>query len=129
MRALILVLIGLVLGAFGTHIVERTLHLQQAYPRAVMDVMQHHFVAMRSAVKSGKCPVKASQHNLQAMINMSQEIDSAFATSDAHFNELANRLHQSLRKTASSTPVDCKGLAAAVHVISGRCDDCHREYR
>lgn len=129
MRALILVLIGLVFGAFGTHIVERTLHLQQAYPRAVMDVMQHHFVAMRTEVKSGKCPAKASQHNLQAMINISQEFGSAFATDDAHFSDLANRLRQSLHKTAASTPVDCKGLAAAVHVISGHCDDCHREYR
>lgn len=129
MRSLILVLIGLVLGAFGAHMVERTIQLRHAYPRAVMDVMQHHFVAMRNEAKSGTCPAATTQNHLKAMIGISHEIGPAFGTGDAHFNDLANRLRQSLQQSADNTPVDCKGLATALSVISGRCDDCHREYR
>lgn len=129
MRSLILVLIGLVLGAFGTRMVERTLQLQHAYPRAVMDVMQHHFVALHNEVKSGTCPATTTQDHLKAMIGISHEIGPAFGTDDAHFNELAHRLRLSLQQTASHAPVDCKGLATALPVIGGHCDDCHREYR
>lgn len=129
MRTLILILIGLVLGAFGTRMIERTLQMQHAYPRAVMVVMQHHFVSMRNEVKGGKCPAATTQNHLEAMIGIAHEIGPAFGTGDAHFNNLANRLRQSLQQTVGSTPVDCKGLAAALPVIGGRCDDCHREYR
>ena len=129
MRALILVLIGLVVGAFGTHMIQRTIQMRHAYPRAVMDIMQHHFVAMRTETKAGKCAADTTRGHLQSMLNVSREIGPAFGTDDPHFNDLANRLRDVLQQASTTAPADCKGLAEALTSIHGHCDDCHREYR
>lgn len=129
MRALILVVIGLVVGAFATHMVQRTLRMRHAYPRAVMDIMQHHFVAMHKETEAGKCPAGTTRGHLQSMLGVSREIGPAFGTDDPHFNDLANRLRDALQQASTVTPDNCKGLAAALTTIHGHCDDCHREYR
>lgn len=129
MRALVLVVIGLVLGAFGTHMLERTIHLRHAYPRAVMDVMQHHFVAMRLDVKRGTCPAQTTQGHVQSMLNITHEIGPAFDTDDTHFHDLANQLRASLKHVAKTAPTDCKTLTPMLKTIGQRCSACHREYR
>lgn len=129
MRALILIVIGLVVGAFGTHMLERTINARHAYPRAVMDIMAHHYGAMKSSVKNKQCSAETTARHLESMHVVSRDIGAAFGTDDSHFNELADKLQVSLTDAAQNPPADCESLASSLDAIHKHCAACHTEYR
>src|ERR1700751_1049893 len=55
MRYLALLAVGLLLGAAGASIVQNTLSRRAAYARGVMDVMQHHYAALRERLRDPRC--------------------------------------------------------------------------
>lgn len=129
MRAVILIVIGLVVGAFATHMLERTINARHAYPRAVMDIMAHHYGAMKNGVKNKQCDAGTTAGHLESMYVVSRDIGAAFGTDDAHFNDLADKLHVSLQDASQNPPADCDTLATALDAIHQHCSDCHMEYR
>ncbi len=129
MRAVILIIIGLVVGAFATHMLERTVNARHAYPRAVMHLMGHHFGAMKNSVKNKQCDAGATAGHLETMYVVSRDIGPAFGTDDTHFNDLAARLHTSLDKASRNPPASCEALAATLDDVGQHCSDCHMEYR
>jgi len=127
MRRIILLAVGVVVGAAGGISVVNTLRQRDAYPRGLMDVMQHHYSAMRDEVRRGRC--EDSAQHMTVLRELETEIGSAVYGDDipdASFREFLGRLRDAVAAPPSS---DCKALAAIAEKISAACDSCHREYR
>lgn len=135
MRALILLIIGIVIGAFCGMTATRQLLAARAYPRGVMAVMQQHLVAAKSQLARGSsCDVENLRQPLLRIEQFAPEVQAALLPtaggSDANIVRLSNALLQT-STAAVKAPVgtDCKLLAAPLHAIEQACVDCHREYR
>ena len=129
MRSLILLVLGLAVGALGASSVLNALSRRDAYPRGLMNVMQHHAAALRDAVRGGRCD-RAPAH-VAAMTGLSHDIDSAMfldSSPEEAFLEYEHRLGDALT-VAASAGTECKALAPAVEQITKACDSCHHQYR
>ncbi|HZP65419.1 MAG TPA: cytochrome C [Rudaea sp.] len=127
MRKLVLLLLGLAVGIVGTANVLNALHRRDAYPRGLMDVMQHHFAALRDDLRANRCGPASLEH-LKVLRALDGEIGGAVYgedTPDAPFREYEQRLRDAL----TSAPAECTGLAPAADKIGAACEDCHRQYR
>ena len=126
MRRIALLMLGLAVGAAGGASVVNTLRQRDAYPRGLMDVMQHHYAALRDDVRRGHCENSAA--HVLLLHELSGEIGSAVYGDDipdAPFREFESRLREAL----SASPADCKSLADQASRIGAVCEDCHRQYR
>ena len=129
MRNLILLLIGLAIGAIGATSVLNALAPRSAYPRGLMNVIQHHYVALRETVHDNRCLQAPAQAD--ALKLLSREIESAMypdGSADAPFLEYERRLDEGIA-SASAAGADCTALKPAIDKITTACDACHRQYR
>ena len=127
MRQIILLVIGLAIGAAAGISVVNTLRQRDAYPRGLMDVMQHHYASLRDDVRLGHC--EPSTQHVNILRSLAAEIDTAMYGEDipdAPFREFQSRLADAL---STSAPSDCNALAPQVQKIGEACDACHRQYR
>lgn len=127
---LCLFLLGIVLGATGATQVINALRQRDAYPRGVMDVMQHHYALLRQDARLQRCDAKATAPPVWSLRELAGDLENVFypdADADAPFREHAQRLRDGL--TAAATATDCAALAPTVNKIGAACDACHREYR
>lgn len=135
MRALILLIIGLLVGAFCGMTAARQIAAAHAYPRGVMAIVQHHLAAAKLQTQgAGQCDaIKALQH-LTSMQSLVPEIPIALSAPavvvDPHIAELNQALSKAVAAAVSiPRPADCAMLSAPIHAIEQACADCHREYR
>jgi hypothetical protein len=129
MRLLILFALGLAIGALAASSLLNALSRRDAYPRGVMNVIQHHYAALREGVHDGRCD-GATAH-LSTLSALSRDIDSAMypdASPEPPFLEYEKRLNEAL-SSASVFAHDCKALAPDVERITAACDSCHHQYR
>ena len=127
MRHLVLLLIGLAVGALATASIVNALRQREAYPRGLMNVLQHHYAALREDVRRNRC-AQASSSDLAVLRLLAQEIGSAeYAgkTPDTPFPEYEQRLRDAL----ATTPANCGDAHAALERISAACEACHQQYR
>jgi len=127
MRQIILLALAIAIGAAGGISIVNTLRQRDAYPRGLMDVMQHHYAGLRDDVRRGHCEESAQHMNI--LRSLAEEIGPAMYGEDipdAPFREFESRLADAL---STSTPRDCKMLAPQVQKIGDTCDACHRQYR
>jgi hypothetical protein len=127
MRQIILLIVGVVAGAAAGISVVNTLRQRDAYPRGLMDVMQHHYASLRNDVRRGHCEL--SEQQLSVLKNLAGEIGDAVYGEDipdSSFREYNARLVDALSAPSST---DCKALAPLVQKIGATCDECHRQYR
>lgn len=130
MRLLLVLLLGLVVGAIAASMVGNTLRLRHAYTRGVMAVMQHHLATLQRATRSGQCAASASTTHLRRIAEASADIVPAFASiNDADFRDHADRLHAAVGQALRQPPADCPALAATIQRLGDTCDACHRIYR
>lgn len=133
MRSILLVIIGLVLGAVAANTVGNVLRMRDAYPRAVMTVMRHHMGALQGALKHQKCPADATRLHLQRLSAVSQDILPAFGGKDGsidpHFKTEADHLQAAFDQALTTAPASCANLAKAMQQIGDNCDSCHRQFR
>jgi cytochrome c556 len=132
MKFLVLILVGLLVGAMGATVVVNTMRQRDAYARGLMDVMQHHYAGLRESLRARRCDASASAHAIAQMRAVGADIDTAIypdATPDAPFREYSARLTAALDAAAAASPVDCNALAPHVQVIGKVCDECHQQYR
>jgi cytochrome c556 len=130
MRNLILFLLGVAVGVLGAVNVVNALRQRDAYPRGLMDVMQHHEAMLRQNVRLNRCDAKTTTAALNHLQELAKDIESAFdaeGADDAPFREYAQRLRDTL--AASSSAADCPALASSVNKIGAACDACHRQFR
>jgi hypothetical protein len=127
MRQIVLLVVGLVVGAAAGISIANMLRQRDAYPRGLMDVMQHHYAGLRDDVRRGHCE-QSSQH-VNVLRSLIDEIGPAMYGEDipdAPFREFESRLGDAVSTT---TPPDCKALGSQAQKIGEACDACHRQYR
>lgn len=132
MRNVILLVLGMAIGALAAANIVNALRQRDAYPRGLMQVMQHHYQALREDVRLHQCTATSSQ-DLQVLRQLSSGIETAIygtAAPAAPFHKYAIGLHAALAAAPSGVmPSDCVTLAPALKKIGAACDTCHRQYR
>ena len=133
MRQLLLILLGIAIGGLATANIVNALRQRDAYPRGLMNVMQHHFAALRKQAHEQHCDQDVKVH-LTAMRLMSDQIEDAIYAGhqpDPEFHTDAQRLRDALdaadNKATSSNP--CAALIPVLGRVGDACDTCHRSYR
>jgi len=131
MRNVLLLALGIALGAMTASAVINALNARAAYARGVMQVMQHQVGALRNRVRTNRCAAVDAQGEKALLAALAEEIEPAvFADSapEPPFREYA----QDLREAVAELPraaADCAALAPVVTKIVKACDACHRQYR
>jgi hypothetical protein len=129
MRPLLLVLLGLVVGAMGATFALSALRQGTPFHSGVMAVMQHHLGALRANVRAKQCDAKGSVGHLSRMGAMAGDIREAFPGMDTPFYEAAERLRSTLDGAATAAPATCEALTHALATVGEACQSCHRQYR
>lgn len=129
MRNLILLLLGIAVGAAGAASIVDAMNKRDAYARGVMNVMQHHLGSLRDGVRRGQCGDQTAA-DLERLRTLASEIDSAVYPDDipdAPFREYSGKLRDILQQTPDRA--DCPTLKTFAEKIGATCDECHRQYR
>src|SRR5450432_3034008 len=108
MRNLILLLLGIALGAAGGTITVNTLNRRDAYPRGVMNVMQHHLAMLRQGIQLNRCQAGTASPALAGLNGLAADLEQTFYpddTADTPFREYARRLREALAAATAAT--DC----------------------
>jgi len=129
MRAIILLVIGLAVGAIAASYAANTMAARHAYTRGVMAIMGHHVSALGAQAKAGQCPADASLDHLRRISGAAAEIEPAFAGADADFFKHAHALTDATAATLANPPADCPALKQAMAKVGETCKSCHELYR
>lgn len=126
MRLAILFALGLAIGAIATANIVGALRQRDAYPRGLMNVMQHDLGVLREDARAQRCNAGATA-SLERLRELAGGIETAVYGSeppDPPFAEYAQRL-----RVVIPPALECKDLAQATNRIGTACDTCHRQYR
>ncbi|MBS0569350.1 MAG: hypothetical protein JSS28_01990 [Proteobacteria bacterium] len=126
MRQAILFALGLAIGAIATANITSALRQRDAYPRGLMNVMQHDLGTLRATARAQRCDAQA-EASLDQLRGLAGGIETAVYGEDPPdppFAEYARRL-----RAAIPSAIECVNLAPAADRMGAACDSCHREYR
>jgi hypothetical protein len=129
MRNLILLAIGLAVGAIAATSVLNALGQRDAYPRGLMNVMQYHYAALREDLRASHCATAPA--DVDGLRLLSRGVENAMypdGSADPPFVEYERRLDEGLT-AAATAGTECAVLKPAVDKITAACDACHRQYR
>ncbi len=135
MRAMLLLLIGLFMGAMCGMIATRQIAAAHAYPRGVMAVLQRHLGAAKAQVNgAGQCDAIATRQHLDTIRRFLPELLPSLTPPNTEpeprIAELNTKLSESVdRSLATPTPPDCAALTQPIRDVEQACTDCHQEYR
>jgi cytochrome c556 len=131
MRSLVLLLIGLVVGALCTTALVNALNRKSAYPRAVMTIMGQQMRALDNSVKQSRCASTDLTPRLQILRFVANDIEPAFADmkDEAQFGRYASDLRAAADAGLMTPPASCASAAAAISRLDKACDSCHRDYK
>ncbi|MEP7042036.1 MAG: hypothetical protein ABI843_03175 [Dokdonella sp.] len=130
MRYLICLIGGILLGAMIALTVANALQRRNAWPRAVMAVMQHELGNARDAARLGQCTSADATASSAHLALLAQDLERALLSpgaTDRIFVQYANDLRDSVAKAQSAA--DCPRQSVALTDVSNACDACHRDYR
>jgi cytochrome c556 len=128
---LVLLLVGLAVGALCTLIAINSLHRGTAYPNAVMAMMGQQMKAMDKSIKQSRCASTDLTPPLQTLRFVANDIEPAFTDMQdkAQFGRYASDLRAAADAGLMAPPANCKAALAAVNSLDKACDNCHRDYR
>lgn len=129
MRALLLVMLGLAVGAMGATFAISALHQGTPFHSGVMAVMQHHMGALRANVRAKQCDAKGSASHLGRMRETAGDLADAFPGMDAPFYQAGDALTRALDGAVTAAPASCEALATALKPVGDACQACHQQYR
>lgn len=129
MRAVLLILLGLVIGVIGTAQVMNALAARNPMPKAVMHTMDYHMGELKQAMKSQACYAAKIQQHLLRLQSTATDIVPTFGNIDQGFTDDANKLQTSLQQAVASAPATCAALATALKPVGEACQGCHEKYR
>jgi cytochrome c556 len=130
-RNLLLLALGIALGAMAASVVLNALNRRDAYARGVMQVLQQHAGALRNQLRTNACTRVDAAADKALLAALTEEIErSVYADSipEPPFREYAQHLRDAVAELPTAT-TDCTALAGVVTKIGNACDACHREYR
>jgi cytochrome c556 len=129
MRTLLLVVLGLAVGAMGATFAISALRQGTPFHSGVMAVMQHHMGALRANVRANQCDAKVSGARIDRMRQEAGDIGEAFPGMDTGFSRAASTLATALDGAVAARPATCEALAAALKPVGEACSACHQHYR
>ncbi len=127
MAALIGVIIGALMGSMVAMPIANSARLQQAYPRAIMNLMERDYDRLYDAVVQGQCELAANS-TLTRLRSLAADTLEAFeADGDADFVAANQRMIDAL--DASALSESCQDAEAHLDKIDRQCESCHADYR
>lgn len=130
MRYLISLIVGALIGAIAGSTFSSAMAQRDAWPRGIMNVMQHELGNARSAARARPCAAPVLTTASAHLHLLSSDIEPALLapdTKDRVFSKYASDLRSALAKWDTSAP--CADQGAALATVANACDTCHREYR
>lgn len=131
MRNLLLLTLGIALGAVAAAVVLNALNRRDAYARGVMQVLQQHVGILRTQLRTNACGRADTAADKALLGALTEEVErSVYADSipEPPFREYAQHLRDAVAELPTAI-TDCTVLAPAVTKIGNACDACHRQYR
>ena len=130
MRYLVCLIGGALIGALLTLTIANVLAQRSAYPRALMNVMQHELGRARDLVRDGRCDGPEATSAGTHLDLIASDIEPALlapGTHDRVFSQYATDLRKRVEtyKAASG----CAERRAALTEVSNACEACHRDYK
>lgn len=131
MRYVVLLLIGLFMGAMGAVAAVSALRQGTPYDDAVMTVLSRQTGAMRAMREGGRCETPEITRRLHILRNVAGEANEAFLPvgDDELFRKHSASLVAAADRSLASPPNDCDTLAAALSDIGAACKACHEDFR
>lgn len=138
MRSVVMLVLGIVMGAVCSTMALRALSAGSEYPKGVMALMGAHIGAVRAAVKEGQCPADTIARHAATLRLVAHDIEPAFLPTggddeafSAHAEEM-RRVAAALEKVALEPAADgddCAAVAEAVAAVGRGCKGCHQDFR
>lgn len=132
MRLLIVLIIGIVVGALCGSMAARSIAMTHAYPRGVMAVLQVRLANARHAVEAvPACDPIRTASELAALASFLPEISPALnAQDEPRLLELSQQMQAASASVGGSdATASCAELARRIERIGRACEACHQEYR
>jgi hypothetical protein len=130
MRYLICLLGGALIGALVAVTAASILGQRNAWPRAVMTVMQHELGRARDLVHDNQCTAPETASAAAHLELMAADIEPAILAPGAH-DRVFSQYAADLRKAIAtfSAAGECAARRDALTKIANACDACHRDYK
>ena len=131
MRFLVCLIVGALVGAMCAMTVANVLAKRNAWPRAVMSVMQHELGSAREGVRAGRCAEGDIASNAAHLKLLSADIEPALLKPGAHdrvFSQYADDLRREIA-TLDAPGADCAARSEVLTKIGQACEACHRDYK
>ena len=131
MRYIVCLIAGLLVGALFAMTLANALQRRNAWPRAVMTVMQHELGAARDAARAGRCSATDGAAADAHLGLLGQDLERAFPdiAEERVFKQYADEFRTAVQKAAAAGGGDCPHRAAALTDVANASDACHRDYR
>ena len=130
MRYLVCLILGLFIGGLFAMTFANALQRRNAWPRALMNVMQHELGDARNAAKAGTCPSSPLQGASSHLHLIAADLERALLAPDSK-DRVLSQYAGDFRKAVSAwdPALDCPHQAEALTAIANACEACHRDYR
>lgn len=130
MRYLLCLAGGLLAGALLALTAANALQRRNAWPRAIMNVMQHELGDAREAARLGRCAEPSMRPARAHLALLSDDLERALlepGAKDRVFGKYAQDLRGAV--AAWDPAAECDHQGAALTEVANACDACHRDYR
>jgi hypothetical protein len=130
MRYLVCLIGGALLGALVAVTIANILGQRNAYPRALMNVMQHDLGHARDLVHADQCSTPDANATAEHLNLIAADVEPALLAPGAHdrvFSQYASDLRDAVAAFAAAP--DCPARTQALTKIGHACDACHRDYK
>jgi hypothetical protein len=132
MRSVVMLVLGLVIGAICTTMALRALSEGSEYPKGVMALMGAHYGAVRQALEAGECEAGAMARHAATLRLVAHDIEPAFLPTggdDQAFAAHAAGLRDEATALEQVAGSGCAALSEAAAAVGQACKACHQEFR
>jgi len=132
MRSVVMLVVGLLAGAFGGSMALRALTAGNEYPHGVMALLRVHHGGLRQALATGTCDAAGAAAHLATLRQVALDIEPAFVptgSDDAAFSAHARSLRERIAEAEAALGRGCPALTQATKAIGEACKACHRDFR
>ncbi len=126
---LLILLAGMLVGALIAFSAANALHQRSAWPRGVMNVLQHHLGELRSLQRRNDCTPARTALHFQRLAQTGADIGPAFADEKPDFHDQARRFVDASSRLGAEAPTSCQALDEALRQTGDACESCHLRYR
>lgn len=132
MRYVVLLLVGILIGALCTVTALNILQRDSAFPKGVMALLGHHSGALKDRITAGQCDAEGARTHFVALRAVGGDIETAFLPTggdDAQFKRYAEQLRGAIDAALATPATDCPTLTEQLGKVGDGCKACHREYK